>query len=66
MKYRVIKISSYLDGYPECVKDTIEFPNMIKYLEDEYGMFVIDENGDFCDAIDFFNTHDISEFIVNE
>lgn len=62
MEYRVVKISSNLNEYPECKQDTEEFPGLIKYIEDEMDIFIVSENGDFFSSDEFFNMVSISKF----
>jgi len=62
MKYRVLRITNNMEEYPRCEKDTTEFPELVRYVEDEMDMFVMDENGAFCNADEFFMTHNILEF----
>jgi len=54
-KFRVLHISNNLDEYPHCVKDTDEFPHVVKWVEDEYAMFILDEDTqNFYPAGEFF------------
>lgn len=54
-KFRVLHISNNLDEYPQCVKDSDEFPHMIAYVDDEYAMFILDEtDGNIYPAGEFF------------
>ena len=54
MKYRVVKITNNLDEYPSCEKDTMEFPELIDHVDDELDWFIVDENGNYWEAGDFF------------
>jgi hypothetical protein len=62
MKYRVVKITNNIGGYPECKSDTEEFPEIIECVEDEMDNFIVDENGKFWQADEFFNMIEIKEF----
>ena len=62
MKYRVVKISNNVEEYPDCAADTQEFPHLVKHVEDEMDIFIIDVNGDFWEAECFFHSTSITEF----
>ena len=62
MRYRVLRISTNLEEYPLAKEDTEEFPYLTKYVEDEEEFFVMDEDGSFWEANEFFYMTDIKEF----
>lgn len=66
MKYRVVKITKNIEGYPECKKDTEQFPDMVKYVADEMDLFIVDETGKFWPASEFFHIEDIEEFEISQ
>ena len=51
MKYRVVKITKNVDEYPECAKDTAEFPHLVRYVSDEMDLFIVDEAGKLIDYV---------------
>lgn len=65
-KYRVVQITNNVADYPECADDTEEFPHMVKYVGDEMDIFVVDEEGKFWPASEFFYMKEIKEFKVEE
>jgi hypothetical protein len=66
LKYRVVKITNNIEGYPECQLDTEEFPDMVKYVKDEMDLFIVDEEGKFWSASEFFFMETIGEFETHE
>jgi len=54
MKYRLVKITNNLAEFPQCEKDTLEFPDLVHEVEDEEEWFIVDEDGDYWSAEDFF------------
>jgi hypothetical protein len=67
MKYRVVKITKDVDRYPECAADTEEFPQLVKYVDDEMDLFIIDEAGQcVAPASEFFYIHDVPIFFTGD
>lgn len=64
IEFRVIMITNDLEGNPECRKDTEEFPEMVRYVEDEVEVFVSGA-GDFWPARDFFDMVSVTHFTVD-
>jgi len=68
-KFRILHITNNLDEYPHCQKDNDEFPHVINLVQDEYDMFVLDEDeGHVYPASEFFymiETDNISSFNTN-
>lgn len=62
MIYRVLKITNNVSGYPECKKDTEEFPYLVQKVEDEMDLFIVDENGTDYPANEFFYMVSVEEF----
>ncbi len=62
MKYRVLEITNNPDGYPEAAKDSQEFPHMVKRVNDEFDLFIVDESGQWWPADEFFDMVDLAEF----
>lgn len=60
MKYRVLRITNNVEEYPE--NDNEEFPHIVRYVEDEFDLFIVDETGHFYPARDFFYMNSMSEF----
>jgi len=66
IKLRVVHITNNPEGYPECINDTNEFPNLVSYVEDECKVFVVDTtDGEFWLASDFFHMTNIKKFFVD-
>lgn len=63
MKYRLLRITNDINACPLAKEDTEEFPYIVKYVDDEEEFFVMDEDGNFWEARDFFYMTDIKEFI---
>ena len=66
MHYRVVKITKNPAGYPEAVKDTEEFPELVARVEDETEIFIVDETGEAHIASEFFYEVAISGFTSDE
>jgi hypothetical protein len=62
MKYRVVQITKSVERYPECATDTAEFPDLVKYVDDEMDLFVVDEIGHFWPAHEFFYMQTLTHF----
>lgn len=53
--FRVLHITNNIEEYPHATKDSDEFPHVVNWLEDEYGMFVLDDStGSIYPAGEFF------------
>lgn len=66
MEYRVVNISNNIDEYPECKKDTEQFPHLVKHVGDEMDTFIVDENGKFWPAGEFFSMVTVINFKVQK
>ena len=67
MKYRVVPIRSEEADpadYPNARNS--EFPDLVKYVDDEYSLFIVREDGQLYEARDFFFMTDIKEFETDE
>lgn len=64
MKYGVVQISKNLVDYPWCRVDTLAFPHLVKFVDDEQATFVVCEDGSYCLADEFFHTHNVRFFEV--
>ena len=66
-QFKILKISNNLDDYPEAIQDTDKYPHLIKWLDDEFGLFVANlSNGDFFPAAEFFYmVEEFKEFETN-
>lgn len=62
MKYKVLKITNNIEAYPEAKEDTLQYPNLINKVEDEFDLFIMNENGECYQADEFFNMIPIKEF----
>lgn len=62
MRYRCVKITDNLPDYPECKKDTEEFPHLVDRVSDEMDLFIVDENGEDYPADEFFSIVEIDKF----
>jgi hypothetical protein len=64
-KLRVVTVTNNLEEYPWNREDTEEFPYLVDYVEDEIGLFVVDEDGGFWEASEFFHCTNITHFIID-
>lgn len=65
-KLRVVHITKVPEAYPECRKDTADFPNLVQYVEDETDTFIVDEvTGAFWPASEFFFMNRLKEIAVD-
>ena len=61
--FRVLRISNNLEEYPDCTEDTLEFPDMVEYLDDEMDIFVYcNETGEFWHSDEFFSMVGMTTF----
>jgi len=64
--YRILKISSDLDKYPEAIQDTDNHPEVLPYLNDDFDLFVLnEETNHFWPAMHFFFGEDINRFMTD-
>lgn len=62
-KFVVVQIAKDLINNPDCKKDTLKYPHLVEYVEDEYDIFVVNVvNGEFYPARDFFYLVNVDEF----
>ena len=66
MKYKVLRISNNLEEYPEAKVDTETHPELIPHVLDEEYFFIMDEDGNFWEASEFFFMTNFKEFEVIE
>jgi len=67
MRYRVVSITTEIEHYPESVKDTMDFPHLVKHVFDEQTLFVVRlGTDDFWHADEFFAIEDLKEFSTDE
>jgi len=67
MKYKLIRIvrEDMSEEYPQYKNDTEQYKHIQRYVGcDDFKSFVIDENGYFWEASEFFLQNDIKEFEV--
>jgi len=64
-KLRVVTVTNNLDRNPHHWDDTEEFMYLIDEVEDEVETFVVDEDGGFWKASEFFHCTNITNFIVD-
>lgn len=65
IKFRIVNVTTDLDEYPQYREDTEEFAHLIVYVEDDFETFIVDEDGGFWEAKDFFYCTNITHFIVD-
>ena len=66
IKFRVVTVTNDLEAYPQYREDTDEFPYLAdRLVEDEIETFVVDEDGGYWEAKDFFSGTNITYFIVD-
>jgi len=66
-RLRVVKITNNIDSYPEAVEDTAAFPHLVDRVEDEYDLFIVDEEtGEWWVADEFFQSEEVRYFRIEE
>ncbi len=61
--FRVLVVTNDLEAYPRYKRDTIDFPELLEYVEDEIETFVFcNETEDFWKAGEFFDMVSIDTF----
>ena len=66
IKFRVITVTNNLEAYPQHREDSEEFPYLVDYLvEDQVEHFIVDGDGGYWAARDFFDCNSITHFIVD-
>lgn len=66
MMYTVRKITNKIEEYPEAKEDSERFPEIVERLDDEFDLAVMDENGEWCWAKEFFAMVEVREFYVSK
>jgi len=65
--FRVLKITNNLENYPECEKDTLEFPSLVAEVSDEMETFILNlETNRWFPANEFFMMVDLESFYVRD
>jgi len=65
-KLRVVTVTNNVEAYPQHCEDSEEFPYLVDDLvEDQVEHFIVDEDGGFWNARDFFYCTNITHFIVD-
>lgn len=65
--FRVLRITNNIEDYPDCEKDTLEFPDLVEHVSDEMDIFIFNlETGNFWKAGDFFYEVSLSGFYVRD
>lgn len=63
---RVVTVTNNPDDYPDFAEASIEFPELVKRIEDEFAILVVDsETGEFWPAAEFFHMCAVTAFLVN-
>lgn len=53
--YKVVKIANNLKDYPDCKEDTNAYPELVKHVQDEMDLFIVDEDsGEWFPSNEFF------------
>ena len=66
-KFRVVTVTNDLESNPEYAEDTIAYPDLIPYIEDELATFIIDLTNDNVYSHDqFFMMVAVKEFEITE
>ena len=66
MRYRLVNISNNLADYPDSVEDTENFPHLVKYVEDEQLLMIVQLGTDnVWPGDEFFHMVDFKEFTTN-
>lgn len=67
MNFRVVRITNNIEDYQDCEEDTKEFPELVKYVEDEMNTFIIEEDTEeFYKAEEFFFMTSFKRFKITE
>ena len=65
--YKVVSVTKDIASYPECASDTKQYPQLVRYVEDDMDIFVVhEEDGTFFKASDFFQSTSVRRFRVLE
>lgn len=63
---KVVRVTNNPDEYPEFAEASVEFPELVEYIDDESATFIVDpETGDFWPADEFFHMVAVTAFLVN-
>lgn len=61
--FRVLRITNNIEGYPDCERDTLEFPQLVKYVQDEMDIFILNlETLMWFHAKEFFYMAELESF----
>lgn len=60
----VVTVTKDVEKYPEFAEDTLKNPSLVGYIEDEVESFVVDPEGGFWTAAEFFDCTNVSSFYV--
>ena len=65
--FRVLKITNNIEDYPDCEKDTLEFPYLAEHVSDEMDIFIFNlETGKYWKSEDFFHEVSLDGFHVRD
>jgi len=62
--FRLVTVTNSA-AYPQHREDSEEFPHLVDHVEDEIEHFIVDEDGGWWEARDFFYCTNITHFIVD-
>jgi len=63
---RVVTVTNKPDEYPESAEASVEFPELVGYIDDEAETFIVDpETDDFWPAAEFFHMVAVTAFLAN-
>jgi hypothetical protein len=65
IKFRLVTVTTRLDYYPYHREDTEEFPHLVGHVDDQIETFVVDEDGGYWESREFFDSTNITHFIVD-
>ena len=63
---KIVTVTRKPDLCPEYAEASAEYPKLVKYVEDDSAVFVVDpETGNFWPAAEFFHMCAVTTFFVN-
>lgn len=63
----VARITNNVERYPDCAEDTEKYPHIIKYVDDEMDLFIVDPDNPqmFWPAAEFFYMVGVTSLIIH-
>ena len=65
-RLEIVRVTNNPSEYPDFGKASAEYPELVKHIEDECAVFVVDsETGNFWPAAEFFLMCAVTAILVN-